>query len=75
MIAWIRRLLRRPEPKTPDIGPFVQRTRASRADAIEERRASERVTRQLRAQNANFMEQELLGRLGIEGGRTDDRRH
>lgn len=62
MIAWFRGIFRRqPSPPEPNVEAFVERTRASRAHAIEERAASARVTRELKHQN-NFVEAELLAR-------------
>lgn len=72
MIAFFRGLFRRaepepdPEPPETDVAGFVARQRASRKVAIDQRRASERVTRQLRA---NPLEGDLLSRLEQGGGR------
>lgn len=68
MIAWLKRLLTNPKPDpSPDIDTFIDRTRAHRADAIREQKASVEVTRKLRS---NFLEQDLLNRLHERGSRN-----
>jgi len=74
MIDFFRRVFRRPDAQSPDITAFVARQRASRAEAIDDRRNSERVTRQLRRETASTiagMARDVERHWGRTEGRGD----